>query len=225
MSSPFGQKADLPAGDPDTQWKWHEEYRDTMKNMYRTSYSDMIHGREVHVKSDFPEGYGGYIPSLGQAILHRNTSFDRHRAMCHADPHRDSFVSFKEQKDGLPTYCKNPGGARKVPTYKVHPRDPDNPNNAAFVRAPWGCTMPLRKLPTYRTVPASMFKSASMPSLAMAGSAMAQGGRTGGSDDSPPIGQMSPGGQLQNFVANVNTAANQGRMPTEAEVLREQMRT
>eukprot|EP00747_Dinoflagellata_sp_TGD_P162182 gnl/TRDRNA2_/TRDRNA2_179499_c0_seq1.p1 gnl/TRDRNA2_/TRDRNA2_179499_c0~~gnl/TRDRNA2_/TRDRNA2_179499_c0_seq1.p1 ORF type:complete len:233 (+),score=28.87 gnl/TRDRNA2_/TRDRNA2_179499_c0_seq1:80-778(+) len=232
MQSPYGQKADLPAGDPDTQWKWHEVYRDSQKNMYRTSYSDMIHGREVHVQSDFPAGYGGHIQSLRCDVLHRNTAFDRHKALTRADPHRDSFISFKEQRDGLPTYCKNPGGARKVPTYKVHPRDPNDPNNAAFVRAPWGCTRPIRKLPTYRTAPASMLRSTSMPSLGMAGSAVAQGGRTGGFEDyggasapQSPQFNMSPGGQLNNFVENANTAANQGYMPTEAEILREQMQS
>eukprot|EP00747_Dinoflagellata_sp_TGD_P166221 gnl/TRDRNA2_/TRDRNA2_188679_c0_seq1.p1 gnl/TRDRNA2_/TRDRNA2_188679_c0~~gnl/TRDRNA2_/TRDRNA2_188679_c0_seq1.p1 ORF type:complete len:221 (+),score=32.53 gnl/TRDRNA2_/TRDRNA2_188679_c0_seq1:51-713(+) len=218
----MSMKADLPAGDPDTQWKWHEVHRDLQKNMYRTSYSDMIHGREVHTQSDFPAGYGGHIQSLRCDVLHRNTAFDRHKAMVRNDPHRDSFVSFKDQRDGLPTYCKNPGGARKVPTYKVHPRDPVNPNNAAFVRSPWGCTMPVNRLPSYRTFPKTLdpnWGRRSMPSLQTAGSAMAQeGGGSRGFEEMP-----SPMRQMNRAVSNANEAAAQSRMPSEAEILREQM--
>eukprot|EP00929_Paragymnodinium_shiwhaense_P018293 TRINITY_DN1285_c0_g1_i1.p2 TRINITY_DN1285_c0_g1~~TRINITY_DN1285_c0_g1_i1.p2 ORF type:complete len:120 (+),score=23.17 TRINITY_DN1285_c0_g1_i1:78-437(+) len=102
--------------DPALQWKWHEAYRDMSKNMYRTSYTDMTHFREVNVKSNYPAGYGGHIPLVRHDILHRNTEFDRKLACMRADPSRDAKPSFEDQICGVPTITKFPCGAPKNPT-------------------------------------------------------------------------------------------------------------
>lgn len=137
--------ASLRTGDLTSQWKWHETFRDTAKNMYRTSYTDMIHGREMSVTSDFPSGYGGHIPRLRHDVLFRNTGFDRQRALMQNDVNRDTFCSFVTQLDGIPTYTKKPRGAKnKVPTAGTIAMTATCP--------PWAMQLPLRAVPTYRTV-------------------------------------------------------------------------
>lgn len=147
----------LGIGDLQTQWKWHETFRDTSKNMYRTSYSDMVHGREVSVRSDFPSGYGGHISSLRHDVLFRNTAFDRQVAMMRMNPSRDALQSFTDQLEGIPTYCKNPRGSKKVPTAGTIPNSTCKP--------PWALTLPLKEVPTFRTAPNAANRSFSSPGM------------------------------------------------------------
>merc|ERR1740139_4306 len=101
--------------DPARQFEWHESYRDMMKNMYRSTYTDSSHFREVHTKSDYPAGYGGHIPSMRHDVLHRNTEFDRKRECMRQDPSRDAHPTFIDQLSGVPTYTKSPAGAHTHP--------------------------------------------------------------------------------------------------------------
>merc|ERR1719215_1424403 len=94
---------DLEPKDPSKQFEWHEAYRDMVKNMYRTTYTDASHFRETNVKSDYPVGYGGHIPNVRHDVLHRNTQFDRNRHMQRLDPSRDAHPSFVDQLSGIPT--------------------------------------------------------------------------------------------------------------------------
>jgi len=126
----------LKTGDLNTQWKWHETFRDSSKNMYRTTYTDMIHGREVSVRSDYPSGYGGHVPSLRHDILFRNEAFDRTRRLQMNDESRDSHPDFKTQITGT--------GGSKVFKSLAYP-DPKRP--------PWAVTPPIRQPPTFRTTP------------------------------------------------------------------------
>jgi len=130
-------------GDPNTQHDWHETYRDTVKNMYRSSYADMVHGHEVSVRSDLPSGYGGHCPSLRHDVLFRNTGFDRKKDTMKANFSRDAFPAFDGQINGVPTYCYNPRGAKKVPTAGTIPNSRCKP--------PWAVTLPLQEPPTIRT--------------------------------------------------------------------------
>mmetsp|Transcript_56613 Transcript_56613/g.132914 ORF Transcript_56613/g.132914 Transcript_56613/m.132914 type:complete len:197 (+) Transcript_56613:88-678(+) len=168
----------LVAGDPAKQWEWHESYRDLFKNMYRTTYSDMSHGRETYVRSDYPAGYGGHIPSIRFDILHRNTAFDRNQALIRSDPSRDAMPSFKANLDGVPNYTKHPCGARKNPTKGVVPHD----GTTTMLKPPWGVLTGKRDPLNYRAVPPTMKRAFSTPSIARsndaartAGSLMASG--------------------------------------------------
>lgn len=130
-------------GDPNTQHLWHLTFKDTVKNMYRSSYKDMVHGQEVSVKSDLPSGYGGHCPSLRHDILFRNTGFDRRKEAMRMNFSRDAFPAFEEQIQGVPTYCANPRGAKKVPTAGTIP--------GSGCKPPWAVTMPLQDPPTIRS--------------------------------------------------------------------------
>jgi len=151
---------DLKCGDPGTQWEWHEAYRDIHKNMYRTSYSDMIHGRETNTKSDYPAGYGGHIPGMRFDVLHKNTEFHRTYHLRRTDPGRDGQPSYGEQIAGIPTITRCPRGARKAPSYKTVPND----SSTLQVKAPYGQTQPLQRPPCHRDAPASL-RSTSLPAL------------------------------------------------------------
>lgn len=152
---------DLRCGDPATQWQWHESYRDLAKNMYRTSYADASHGREVATKSEYPSGYGGHVASVRHDVLHRNTGFDRTYHLRRTDPARDAHPSFKDQLDGIPTVCKFPRGARKNPTHKATPGD----GSTGGAMPPWGVTLAAREPPSHRNLPATMTRAASSPAL------------------------------------------------------------
>jgi len=127
----------LTTSDLATQWKWHETFRDSSKNMYRTSYTDMIHGKEVSVKSDLPSGYGGHVPAIRHDVLFRNTGFDRSRKLQKTDECRDSMPDFDRQITGA--------------DMKIGPLA--NPNKVFKKNAPWAITPPIRQPPTYRTTP------------------------------------------------------------------------
>jgi len=232
--------------DPALQWQWHEAYRDMQKNMYRTSYTDATHFRETYVKSDFPAGYGGHIPSIRHDVLHRNTEFDRKAACMRQDPSRDSHISFIDQIAGVPTVTKFPCGAKKNPTKNVSQHD-----GTTRPLAPWGITVnPSREGLHQRSIPATLQRTRSMPGLqgrpnnaaVGAGFRMAtdhssgspahqQGppssagsGRYRGGADAMAMPALSPGGDgLRQSVAFANEEAARGAYPTEAEVLREQM--
>uniref|UniRef100_A0A7S1AMJ8 Uncharacterized protein n=1 Tax=Noctiluca scintillans TaxID=2966 RepID=A0A7S1AMJ8_NOCSC len=138
------RRGELETGDMLAQHLWHDEHRDHQKNMYRTSYHDMIHCRDVAVKRDMPSGYGGHIPSLRHDVLFRNTRFDDMRADLE-HPHRDTHPSFWEQKAGIPSHTDNPRGARRPPTTGTVPN--------ARVAPRWGLTFPAEEPPSFRTVP------------------------------------------------------------------------
>ncbi|CAK9036421.1 unnamed protein product [Durusdinium trenchii] len=158
MESP---QSGLVAGDPSKQWEWHEAYRDLFKNMYRTTYSDMSHGRETYVRSDLPAGYGGHIPSIRFDVLHRNTAFDRKMALLRTDPSRDAMPSFKSNLDGVPWYTKHPCGARKNPTKGVVPHN----GTTTMLKPPWGILTGKRDPLNYRAVPATMKRALSSPAV------------------------------------------------------------
>jgi len=136
---------ELPTGNPETQHEWHDTFRDMAKNMYRTSYSDMVHGREVAVRNDMPAGYGGHVPSLRHDVLFRNTGFDRRRAVMKENIMRDTFPSFAEQNEGIPAVTKLPRGRRKPPVAGTVPD--------VAVKPPWALTMSLQEPPSFRTMP------------------------------------------------------------------------
>jgi len=229
--------------DPAKQWDWHEAHRDMSRNQYRTSYTDMTHFKEVNVKSDYPSGYGGHIPSIRHDILFKNTAFDRQMALRRNDPSRDAHPSYKDQISGIPTWCSKPQGAKKNPSYGVVPHDGTTSN----LVSPWAVVKPVNAVPSYRNVPASLKRARSMPGLA----AQAQGSRINeaamGSGaqmmSQSPMGQsqsmaqmmpqmqmaqMAPSpsqgsDRLKRTVSIANAQSNQQPAMTEQEMLMEEM--
>eukprot|EP00929_Paragymnodinium_shiwhaense_P018295 TRINITY_DN1285_c1_g1_i1.p1 TRINITY_DN1285_c1_g1~~TRINITY_DN1285_c1_g1_i1.p1 ORF type:complete len:270 (+),score=63.69 TRINITY_DN1285_c1_g1_i1:114-923(+) len=251
--------------DPALQWRWHEAYRDMSKNQFRTSYTDMTHFREVNVRTDYPAGYGGHIPSMRFDVLFRNTEFDRKQVLMRSDPSRDAKPTFADQLLGVPTITKLPCGAPKNPTKGVCLHD-----GTTRPLAPWGITEnPVAERLNQRSVPATIRRMRSMPGLARSNSAamgagshmMGAGeapassasphhqqqmhmGRSGGMQAAPadyypepqqhmPDMQMQmppqQGGEspnaarLRHTVEMANEEARHGMMPTEAQILHEQM--
>uniref|UniRef100_A0A7S2B625 Uncharacterized protein n=1 Tax=Alexandrium andersonii TaxID=327968 RepID=A0A7S2B625_9DINO len=215
----------LIAGDPAKQWEWHEAHRDLAKNMYRTSYNDMAHGREVCMKSDYPAGYGGHIPSMRHDVLFRNTAFERNIVLRRSDPSRDSFPSFHDQISGIPTITSFPRGAKNNPTYKVVPHD----GTTTTPKPPWGVLADKVREPlNYRTVPPTMKRTQSLPSVGMPRDAAtkleeARAATPSGLAPSPLGVPPSPGSRLQQHVSMANEASRLGRMPSESEILAQQM--
>lgn len=232
--------------DPARQWEWHEVHRDLAKNMYRTSAMDMSHGREVHVKSDFPSGYGGHIQSLRYDVLHRNTAFDRNAILNRTDPSRDSQPSYVDHISGLPTVTKFPKGAKNTPTLNAVTHD-----GTSKSKIPWGTQPHINKKLSYRNVPATLARSRSSPGLqqqnqqqnrvnraekaladsrGMNGSRVSLAAPTQDEDvefdfKAPrPIPMGSPGAQrMANTVNRANELAQREPMPSEMDMLREQM--
>jgi len=213
------------AGAPQKQFEWHETFRDQAKNMYRTSYSDMSHFRECHVKSDYPSGYGGHVPSVRHDILHRNTAIDRNIALRRADPSRDSLPSFCDQLSGLPSFTKYPNGAHNNPTKGVVPHD----GTTTMLKPPWGRLLGPHEGLNQRHVPPTMRKSCSMPQFT--GHRTNEAGQTAGMmlsrSKTPPQAQppatLTPHERLRRTVHVANEDAQQGYFPTEAEILEQQM--
>uniref|UniRef100_A0A7S1RVE3 Uncharacterized protein n=1 Tax=Alexandrium catenella TaxID=2925 RepID=A0A7S1RVE3_ALECA len=164
--------AGLVAGDPAEQSLWHEAHRDAAKNMYRTSYSDMSHGREVAVKSDFPSGYGGHVPSVRHDVLFRNTAFDREITVRKGNRNRDTHHPFEEQIAGVPCSTKDPRGAKRPPTYGTIPHD----GSTTMPKPPWAIITTRREPLTHRTTPPTL-KETEAWSLPLSGSASARGSR------------------------------------------------
>lgn len=224
--------------DPANQFEWHESYRDQVKNMYRTSYMDSSHFREISVKSDFPAGYGGHIAAIRHDVLHRNTEFDRKMALMRSDPNRDALPSFNDQISGIPTITKLPCGAPRNPTYKVSLHD-----GTTAPMAPWGITVNMKREPlSMRFMPPTMKRALSTSAMhqrpneaaASAGSILSK------SPSSPNMMVAQQQQQLRMMQAGVpspsrgaeglrytvdvaNERAMEGHMPTEAEILYEQM--
>jgi len=131
-------------GDLSRQWEWHEAFRDANKNMYRTTYQDTIHTREVSVKSQFPSGYGGHDATVKHDLLYKNTGSYKTVVETQAlDPNRDTFPCFTPQKHGMPTYEKADAGA--TPTYGTLPD--------INVLPPWAVQPPVCVVPSHKTVP------------------------------------------------------------------------
>jgi len=213
----------LRAGKSEQQWEWHEAHRDLFKNMYRTSYSDMSHGRETYVRSDFPAGYGGHIPSIRFDVMHRNTQFDRNIALCRTDPSRDAFPSFKANLEGIPNYTKHPCGAKKNPTKGVVPHN----GTTTQLKPPWG-VMPSKRDPlNYRASPSTMKRSLSSPLLG--GSRVNEAAKSAGSILASEPSYMEPSvdssgaEHLRRNVRMANEHARHGPMPHESEILAEQL--
>jgi hypothetical protein len=231
--------------DPAKQWDWHEAHRDMSRNQYRTSYTDMTHFKEVNVKSDYPSGYGGHIPSIRHDMLFRNTAFDRQQVLRRNDPSRDAHPSFKDHIAGIPTWCAKPQGAKKNPTYGVVPHDGTTTN----IISPWAVVRPVRPVPSYRNVPTSLARTRSMPQIgggrvnqaAMGvGAAVASPSGVSSGQYQDMLAQQeqemleqqamleqqqqgpSPGGasdRLKRSVSMANEQSNQQRMPSEQEML------
>jgi len=202
------------AGDPSTQWEWHEAFRDNQKNMYRTTYTDMVHFKETNVKSNFPAGYGGHVPRVRFDSLHGNTALERTQELRRQDPSRDAHPSFEMQLSGLPTYTAYPSGARKNPTKGVVPHS----GWTTQPRAPWGLTHGRLQTLNQRCVPHTIRRNASAPSLVGAGAVAVAAPY--GAAASPPTSPAT--NELKRAVKNANTEAHKGYMPTEAEMLAEQ---
>jgi hypothetical protein len=212
-------------GDPETQYEWHNTYRDSVDNMYRTTYQDMIHGREVSVKNDFPAGYGGHVPSLRHDVLFRNTEFDRMHELLRNDPGRDVFPSFVNQNKGLPTYTKFPRGVNIPPTANCGPD--------VLVKPPWGVTLSLNEPPTFRTSPPGTARldssRGSRPGTTPGGSrnrvnqAAVKAGRLAfdleRADGDASNDRPSTAAALSAAVASANEKASYLSMPSETEVL------
>jgi hypothetical protein len=128
----------------ETQYHWHEAYRDSAKNMYRSSYQDQIHHRDVHVKSDFPAGYGAHNPIFRHDIRFKNTELFRIRKLATTDVSRDSYPNFDANLTGVPGFCYNPRGAKTVPVLGQIP--------VYGLKAPWAITKPNGSL-DYRKAP------------------------------------------------------------------------
>jgi hypothetical protein len=212
------------------------------KNQYRTSYQDMIHFREVNVKSDYPSGYGGHIPSIRHDILYKNTAFDRQVALRRNDPSRDAHPSFKDQISGIPTFCAKPQGAKKNPSYGVVPHDGTTTN----LISPWAVVRPVKPTPSFRNVPATLLRTRSLPGIQgtqrvneaaryagaavasptavaspMAASPTAEQMQSMKGEESPLAPQGSD--RLKRQVNIANAQSSQQRMPSEQEMLMDEM--
>jgi len=208
--------------DMSKQSQWHEAHRDMAKNMYRTSYSDMSNMREVHVRSEYPAGYGGHIPSLRHDVLFRNTSFSKNLHLRRTDPCRDSHPSFEDQISGLPTITAFPNGAKKNPTLGVVRHD----GTTTMPKAPWGILGGASPPLNQRTVPVTMRRNSSAPSLVNAG-AMNTGLTSMGRmtpTGSPGRDCFSPAAdRLRRTVQQANEAALGGQGLSETEILAREM--
>lgn len=190
-STPIG----LTTGDMATQKEWHMAFRDLSNNMYRTSYQDMIHGKEITVKSDMPSGYGGHIPSLRHDVLFKNTDFDRMRTSLKSSSGRDTLPSFEEQTMGLPSMTPNPRGRPRPPTAGTIPVF----SNSPFLKPPWALTghlteplsfrtnMARRDEPSQGTTPRSTARPSTTPrSMAAVGSQALNPGKSRGESRGGP---------------------------------------
>lgn len=225
--------------DPSRQWQWHEAHRDAYRNQYRTTYTDMSHGRETSVKSEYPSGYGGHIPTLRFDVLFRNTAFDRNIVLKRNDPSRDAHPSFKDQLSGIPTFCSKPQGAKKNPSFKVV-----NHDGSTNPLAPWGVLRPVQQVPSFRNCPATMTRARSLPSIVADKGAQRQNRAAPAPQDmgafiaaaksepkNAPTAQLveldrdarSPSAPLKDTVFKANTDARNQVMPSEQEMLMEEV--
>ncbi|CAD7927165.1 unnamed protein product [Amoebophrya sp. A25] len=130
-------------GDLSRQWEWHSTFRDAAKNMYRTNTFDGLHMRENCVRSNYPSGYGGHVPQLKHDMLHLNTAQYEKMKLASVDPGRDTFPSFKQQKDGQATFSQQ--AQASTPTFGTLPD--------VRVQPPWAITPPICTVPSFRVTP------------------------------------------------------------------------
>jgi hypothetical protein len=186
----------------------------------------MIHFKEVNVKSDYPSGYGGHIPAIRHDILFRNTAFDRQQALRRNDPSRDAHPSFKDQIGGIPTFCAKPQGAKKNPHWGVVPHDGTTTN----LISPWAVVRPVKQVPSFRNVPTTLARTRSLPGLGASRvnqAAVTAGVAAVNTGAVVPVGQspLADGGsdRLKHSVSIANAQSNQQRMPSEQEMLMEEV--
>jgi hypothetical protein len=203
----------LRTGDMETQRMWHKTYRDMADNMYRTSYQDMIHGREVSVKNDFPAGYGGHVPSVRHDVLFRNTEFDRMNLNLKKDAKRDKFPDFDAQNRGVPTLTKFPRGMACSPTAGCCPD--------ILVKPPWALTLSLRSPLTFRESPPTTLRrpqttphSARGNLSARQNRAAVRAGQSAFLED-----RIGTANSTERAVAAANEVSSKQGMPSEVEVL------
>mmetsp|Transcript_68436 Transcript_68436/g.198457 ORF Transcript_68436/g.198457 Transcript_68436/m.198457 type:complete len:209 (+) Transcript_68436:90-716(+) len=167
------------AGEPEDQFDWHESFRDSMKNMYRTSYTDMSLGREVAVRGDLPSGYGGHIPSVRHDVLFRNTAFHRDMEVRREDPKRDAFPGFELQQAGVPTHTLRPQGAHRFPTLGTIPHN----STTTMPKPPWGVATSKAQPLNHRATPLTTPRGVGLatPRLASVGAATLATPRPGSS--------------------------------------------
>ncbi|KAF4727235.1 hypothetical protein FOZ63_019014, partial [Perkinsus olseni] len=136
---------------------------------------DMVNLREVAVRSDFPSGYAGHVPTLKHDLLFKNTKlwqdfqheFDRKDVdpvgvSCTEDAKTeikvtDRLPAFGGQKAGVPQFCQNPRGANKIPREVFQKINGALAVKGGGIKAPYATTPPVRKSPSYRDVPPSPF--------------------------------------------------------------------
>ncbi|KAL8432830.1 hypothetical protein ACSSS7_004330 [Eimeria intestinalis] len=106
-------------------------------NMYRTSYHDMCLGLEVCVKSDYPSGYGGHIPTLHHQLLFSNCPEAQQLRARASDPNRDSFGTFEANLTGVPYLTKHAKVKAEGPRAGFFPR--------TLVLPPWAIDYPQNK--------------------------------------------------------------------------------
>lgn len=208
----------LVGSNPATQFEWHESYRDAVKNMYRTTYEDMSHSREVNVRSDYPSGYGGHVPSVRHDILFRNTEFDRTAEVRRNDPNRDAYPSFTDHIAGIPTSTKFPQGAKRPPSFGVVPHD----GTTTMLKPPWAVLTSKSAPLCFRTSPPSMENGQLRIGTPRINTAAKAGGSLMGegpfSARGPSRGTPSAN-SMKKTVTHANTTAQNGIMPTETEIL------
>jgi len=201
----------LIAGEPEDQLEWHDSYRDFQKNMYRTSYSDMSTNREVNVKSDYPSGFGGHIPSVRHDVLFRNTEFDRQQKQRQEDPARDAHPSFQDLIHGIPTSTRFPRGARRPPSHGVIPHD----GTTTMLKPPWGVLTTSSAPLGFRNPPPTMVEGSLKLATPRSGNAF-----------EPPVsarGMLSSRGsdrdRVRKQVVHADELADRSRTPAVADLL------
>lgn len=123
----------------DTQLQWQRPYWDEVVNKYRTSTGDMMAGKEVVVKNDYPCGYQGNAPAIKFDMLYRNTSFDETQLQREKDPKRDAYPisEYKKVKARMdPIYSKDEV-PDTCPTLGTIPKNRGPLGGPALLTTPW----------------------------------------------------------------------------------------
>jgi len=124
----------------DSQLRWHRTYWDEVTNKYRSSTRDMMQGKEVVVKNDYPCGYQGNAPSVKFDMLYRNTQFDVVQKEREMDPMRNAYPisEYHKVKTRMdPIYSKDEV-PDTCPTLKTIPQVEGPLGGPALMKAPWG---------------------------------------------------------------------------------------
>jgi len=198
----------------------------------RDGLTNGIMGLEVKRISEQQTACGGDQPQ------HR--SFDRQQALRRNDPSRDAHPSFKDQIAGIPTWCAKPQGAKKNPSWGVIQHDGTTTN----LISPWAVVRPVKPVPSFRNVPTTLTRTRSLPGLGAsrvnqaavtAGTAAVNASTTASpgplfaeqAQDVPMVEQspLADGGadRLKRSVSIANAQSSQQRMPSEQEMLMEEV--